>query len=829
MRKYEKYTQDVRQVISYAREEAQNLRHRLVGTEHLLLGLLHLQNPLIEGVFAALHISSVSISQALHFVMGRSSKAILSEPLLSASARLILTQAEEEAERLHAATVGVEHVFLALLTERNEVTMGVLESLGMHPEHAYEQLVALIKEGHEHTLLSTQYHIRYETTPSLNQVSRDLTIAALDDALDPLIGRAAELERTMQILARRSKNNPVLIGPSGVGKTAIAEGLALRIIQGRVPDHLLHCRVVSLDVGMLSLGTRFRGDFEERLKRVLQEVLDSSGLLIFIDELHTLVQTGVAEGSIDAANLFKPLLARGEFQCIGATTLDEYRKTIEADPALERRFQPVMVAESSQQETLDILRGLRKRYEAFHRVEICDEALEAAVRMSVRYIQHRYLPDKALDLVDEAASYVCMRRFIVPRKIQQLREELIEVQREKEPAITSRQFSLAARLLKRERQVRQTLWQEEQAWRLHCQQQRCIVQVQDVASVVASRTQIPVTHITNEESFRLLHLEEELHQRVIGQDEAVRSLANAVRRARTDIRDTCRPIGSFLFVGPTGVGKTELARALAASLFADEDALFTLDMSEFMESHSAARLVGAPPGYVGYDRAGQLTEIVRRRPYCVLLFDEIEKAHPRVFDLLLQILADGCLTDAQGQKVNFKHTIIILTSNIGSTILFSSTCGFLAPANEQEKLVHMHEQLAPQLRSVFRPELLNRFEEIIAFHPLQPAHLHRIVDLLLEKLRQRLLSQSVELHVTDAVRKLLVTHGYHPEYGARPLRRALQRLLEDVLAEALLRGEYHPGDHVLADVLHDQIVLTVQHESMSLVSGRASEQDHAAA
>ncbi len=835
MGKNDKHTPDVRWVISCAREETQRLRHRLVGAEHLLLGVLKFHHPLIEGLFASLHVSTASLLGALDFVMRRGNKAILSEPILSGAARAILGRAEDEAEQLGSPVVGLEHLVLALLGEQNGITTGIFESFGLDCQHARRQLLVLMDGSSARVILATEYHGRYESTPVLNQVSHDLTVAALEDRLDPLIGREGELERTMQILARRSRNNPVLIGPAGVGKTAIAEGLAQRIVQGRVPDNLLHARVVALEVGMLSCGTRFRGDFEERLKRILHEVAITPGIIIVIDELHTLVQTGVAEGSLDAANLFKPMLARGEFQCIGATTLDQYRKTVEADPALERRFQPVLVAEATVEDTTNILRGLRPRYEAFHHVVISDEALQTAVKLSTHYIPQRYQPDKALDLLDEAASRVNVQRAAVPESMRQLREELHRAQREKEYAIVCRDFPRAASIFKYERQVRQELWEAEQVWLAECSQQRPVVGTEDIAQIVAMWTGIPVIQMTDDEILRLLHLEDELHKRVIGQNEAVCAVTSAIRRSRTSVRDPRRPIGSFIFVGPTGVGKTELARTLTTSLFGAEDAMLKLDMSEFMESHNSARLIGSPPGYVGYQQAGQLTEFVRRHPYSVVLFDEIEKAHPKVFDLLLQILEDGCLTDAQGQVAHFQHTILILTSNIGTLHDVAGSMAFTCrqdiPLQEQQLLEHARrsDRTLQALREVFRPELLNRVDDIVIFHPLESEQLRAIIDIFIEQTRKKLEIRNIELKVTDSARMLLLKRGYHKEYGARPLRHIIQCLLEDHIAEAMLKGIIAQGMTVIANAEDETLTITVEDSSGDCVSTNSNGNAHIAA
>jgi len=828
MGKFDKYSADVRLAISYAREETQRVRHRLIGPEHLLMGILKLHNPLIEGLFASLHVSTTSISQALDFVMGRGNKALVSEPTLSVGARAILARAEEKAASRDDHIVGIEHMFVALFEEQNGIAVGVLESFGVNLDVARAQLSLLMRNGYEHLILATQFHSRYQTTPTLNLVSRDLTIAALEDTIDPLIGREAELERMMQILSRRSKNNPVLIGPAGVGKTAIAEGLALSIIQGKVPDNLQHCRIVALDVGLLSVGTRFRGDFEERLKRIMREMTTNADLIVFIDELHTLIQVGVADGSIDASNLFKPMLARSEFQCIGATTLDEYRKTIEMDPALERRFQPVLVSEATEQDTLKVLHGLRSRYEAFHQVKICDEALQAAVKMSSRYIHKRFLPDKALDLIDEAASHVRVQRSVVPDSIRAHRDEIAAVQHEKDEAIAHCNFPRAAFLLKSEHQLRQRLWQAEHGWLLRQEQQYPTVGVEDIAKIVSMWTGIPVVRVTEEESLRLMNLEQELHRRVIGQDEAVRSLAKAVRRSRVQMRNARQPIGSFIFVGPTGVGKTELACVLTMALFGDEGAMFKLDMSEFMESHTVSRLIGSPPGYVGYDQAGQLTEAVRRRPYSVVLFDEADKAHPRIFDLLLQILEDGRLTDARGEAIDFRHTIIILTSNIGMVHNGPGSMIFAPLSGERD--VMSHEQIRDQaisgLQAVFRAELLDRIDDVLVFHALERTHLRQIIDLMITQTQQRLAAQSIDLQVTDEARILLATRGYDAQYGARPLRRTVQHLLEDRLAEAILRGSCSKGDSVIVDIIDDQLCIQVQ---VCAVSAPSTGQGHVAA
>jgi ATP-dependent Clp protease ATP-binding subunit ClpC len=806
-----KYSQEARQALANARAEAQRLRHRVVGTEHLLLGILKLNDPMIEKLFASVHVSTSRVMQAIEFVVGRGNKALIGEPTLSTAARVVLTVAEREATDAQVELVGVEHLLLGLFSERDGVTVGVLESFGIYLNPTRQSFQRLLMAGSEQVSKSDQYQTKYDATPTLNLVSRDLTKVAIEGQLDPMIGREVQLERMMQILSRRSKNNPVLIGHAGVGKTALAEGLALRIVEGQVPENLLDCRVVVLDVGLLTVGTKFRGDFEERLKRITQEIIAAKGIILVIDELHALVGSGVAEGSIDAANLFKPMLARGEFQCIGATTLDEYRKTIEVDPALERRFQPVSIPETTAQETLAILRGLRSCYADFHHVTITDEALVAAVQLSSRYISQRFQPDKAIDLIDEAAARVCVQRSMAPQAVHRLREEMVVVQRVKEYAIMHHDFPAASKERSREMHLRQQLGEVEQQWTDSHDQQRPVVGEQEIAQIIAMWTGIPVMQIAAAEAERLLKLEDELHQRVIGQHAAVQAVARAVRRSRTNLRDSRRPIGSFIFIGPTGVGKTELARALATTLFGNENALIKLDMSEFMESHNASRLIGAPPGYIGYDQAGQLTEAVHRRPYSVVLFDEIEKAHPKVFDLLLQVLDEGCLTDSHGMTVDFKNTIIVITSNVGTARFEQREMTFTSRRQSiQERQLKERERIAaavmPALKDLFKPELLNRIDEIVPFHMLEPEHLCEIVDLMVAQTQQRMQEQGIELQVNDTARGLLVQHGYDPVYGARPLYRTVQRMLEDMLAEAILQGAFVTGDTVMVDVVEDRLV-----------------------
>jgi len=819
------YSSASRRALAQAREDALRLNHKIICTEHLLLGLLEIKDPVVEAVINNLGASPARIRQAVEFIIGRSNRPVTGEPTLSGPARLVLDLAEQEAQEQHASEVGCEHLLIALLREGEGIAAGVLESFGIAMDQVRLQSGQLHRQRQTSAQFAAEHLARYNMTPTLNQVSQDLTAAALAGQLDPVIGREQEIERCIQILTRRTKNNPVLIGNAGVGKTAIAEGLAQRIVNGQVPELLQNKRIVALDVGLLTVGTKYRGDFEVRLKKVVAEIVAANNCIIFVDELHTLVGAGVAEGSVGAANLLKPILARGEFRVIGATTLDDYRKSVESDAALERRFQPVMVPEATAEQTVEILKGLRSRYESYHQVEITDEALMAAVNLSQRYIQDRFLPDKAVDLIDEAASRLCVRRSLVPPEVRELRAAMEQVQEAKDGAIALRDYQTAANLRDHELELRRQLLEKENAWQQMRGERRPKVGPHEIAEVVAMWTGIPAVKVNLEEAERLLHLEAELHRRVIGQDEAVTAVARAVRRSRAELRDRRRPIGSFIFVGPTGVGKTELARALAAALFGSEDAMIKLDMSEFMEGHNVARLIGAPPGYVGYDRAGQLTEAVRRRPYSVLLFDEVEKAHPRIFDLLLQILEDGRLTDAKGRTVDFKNTIVVFTSNVGAPSLMKrGTWGFQTGGRseedeEQAEYERMKAIIMPSLRELFRPEFMNRIDEVIMFHTLTRAQVRQILDIMLAQTQARLSEQLIHLDIADAAKDVLVTRGYDREYGARPLRRTVQTLVEDELAEGLLRGRFHPGDHILLDCDTDQ---QLQVRVLALASGERS-------
>ncbi|HKV85664.1 MAG TPA: ATP-dependent Clp protease ATP-binding subunit [Ktedonobacterales bacterium] len=802
MSRFDRYNSDARRSLAQAREIALRLNHKTICTEHLLYGLLEAGDAQVGAIISGLGVSSARLRQALDFVIGKSARPLLVEPTLSAAARHGLDMAEQAAAEEQADEVGSEHLLLGLMREGEGIAAGVLESFGITLERVQSQIEMGRQHGRVNSIFGAEHQARYNMTPTLNMVSRDLTSAALADQLDPVVGREEEIERSMQVLARRSKNNPVLVGDAGVGKTAIAEGLAQRIVSGQAPDSLRDKRIVSLDVGLLTVGTKYRGDFEERLKKILEEIVTSKNVILFVDELQALVGAGVAEGSIDAGNLLKPMLARGEFQCIGATTMEEYRKSIEKDPALERRFQPVKVRESTVEETIQILRVLRPRYEAFHHVVIGDDAIVAAAQLSKRYISSRFLPDKAIDLIDEASARLNVGRSVVPAEVRTMRDQLNELEEQKDAAISVRSFERASELRDRELGVRAELMRREEDWQRLRGDDALILSEKEIAEVVVMWTGIPAVRVTLEESQRLLDLENELHRRVIGQDEAVRAVATAVRRSRAELRDRRRPIGSFIFVGPTGVGKTELARALAASLFGSEDALIKIDMSEFMESHNAARLVGAPPGYVGYDQAGQLTEAVKRKPFSVVLFDEVEKAHPKVFDMLLQVLEDGRLADAKGHEVDFRNTIVIMTSNVGAELLGKrSSLGFATTPQESadgeaSEYAHMREVIMPRVRELFRPEFLNRVDDIVLFHALTRTQVRTILDIMLAQTSARLSEQLIELDVTDAAKEYLAGAGYDREFGARPLRRVVQTMVEDRLAEGLLRRLVKPGDKV---------------------------------
>jgi len=807
---FERFSEGARRVLSRAQTEAQQLGHNYIDTEHILLGIASEELGIAAKVLSNLGVSTTKIRAAVEFVIGKGERRATKEDVdLAPRAKRAIEFAVDEARRLSSSYIGVEHLLLGLLRENEGVAFSVLESFGITLERAREEVSRVVRQETARARTVGRVATR---TPTLDQLGTDLTALARADKLDPIIGRHKEIERIIQILSRRTKNNPALIGEAGVGKTAIVEGLAQRIVAGEVPEVLQGKRIIALDIGALVAGTKYRGEFEERLKKVIEEEKAAGNCILFIDEMQTIVGAGAAEGAVDASNLLKPSLSRGEIQCIGAATLDDYRKYVEKDPALERRFQPVLVAEPTVEETLEILRGIKHRYEEFHQLDISDEALQTAANLAARYIADRYLPDKAIDLVDEASSRVRIKRGSAPIGLTEARKALESVRREKEAAIAGQQYDYAAELRARELQLAEKVEAMEKEWQIKREQGRPVVTSEDIAEVVSMWTGIPVAKLTVDETSRLLQMEEALHRRIIGQDEAISTVAKAVRRARAGLKDPRRPIGVFMFLGPTGVGKTELVRALAEFMFGSEDALVRLDMSEFMERHTVARLVGAPPGYIGYEEGGQLTEAVRRKSYCAILLDEIEKAHYDVFNILLQIFDDGHLTDAKGRRVDFRNTIIVMTSNVGAELIKRDmSLGFAAHIEGEEKrqmeYEKMKEKVLGEMKKVFRPEFLNRIDATVVFHALSKEHIRRIVDLMLNQVVASLREKNITLEVTDAAKDLIGNKGYDPVFGARPLRRTIQTLVEDQLSEALLRGEFLPGDTVIVDCVDDKILI----------------------
>lgn len=801
-----RFTEKAQKVLMLAQEEARRLSYPYVGTEHLLLGLIREGQGIAARVLRGMGIELEQVRSEVEKVIGKGSTPVGGEIGFTPRSKKVLELSFDEARTLGHNYIGTEHLLLGLIREGEGVAATVLQNMGANLEAVRVEVINLLT-GHTPNGGQPKSGKVQTKTPNLDEFGRDLTLLAKEGKLDPVVGRAKEIERVVQVLSRRTKNNPVLIGEPGVGKTAIAEGLAQRIDQGKVPETLDDKRVVTLDLASVVAGTKFRGEFEERLKKVIDEIRNAGNIIIFIDELHTLIGAGAAEGAIDAANILKPALARGELQCIGATTLDEYRKHIEKDPALERRFQPITVDQPTAEEALDILRGLRDRYEAHHRVKITDEAIEAAVKLSDRYITDRFLPDKAIDLIDEAASRVRLQAYVAPPGMKVKEEELERVRHEKEAAISAQEFEKAAQLRDTEQKLKEELESTKKDWEKQKGLEKRKVTEDDIAHIVSSWTGVPVKKLAEGESERLLNMEGILHQRVIGQDEAVQAVAKAVRRARAGLKDPKRPVGSFVFLGPTGVGKTELARALAEALFGDEDALVRIDMSEYMEKHAVSRLVGAPPGYVGYDEGGQLTEAVRRKPYSVILLDEMEKAHPEVFNVLLQVLEDGRLTDAKGKTVDFRNTVIIMTSNVGAELLKrESRLGF-RPEGQDKGYEDMKSKVTGELRRAFRPEFLNRIDDIIVFHALEEKHIEQIVELMIKEVAKRLAENGINIKVTEEAKTLLAKEGFDQMYGARPLRRAIQRQVEDRLSDELLKGSFHTGDEVLIDAREQEIVV----------------------
>ena len=807
---FERFTDRARRVVVLAQDEARGLKHNYIGTEHLLLGLISEGEGVAAKALETMGIKGEAVRASVIEIIGEGEKPVEGHIPFTPRAKRVFELSLREALQLGHNYIGTEHLLLGLLKEGEGVAAQVLTKQGADLAQVRQTVIQMLSgyqrgddEGRESVGAGVGGSGGPERSNSaiLEQFGRNLTQAARENKLDPVIGRRVEMERVMQVLSRRTKNNPVLIGEPGVGKTAVVEGLAQAIVHGDVPETIKDKQIYSLDMGSLVAGSRYRGDFEERLKKVLKEIRTRGDIILFIDEIHTLVGAGAAEGSIDAAQMLKPMLARGELQTIGATTNDEYRKYIEKDAALERRFQPVKVEEPSVDETVEILKGLRDRYEAHHRVIITDAAIQAAAELADRYISDRFLPDKAIDLVDEAGARLRIRRMTAPPELRELDEKIAEVRRNKEAAIDDQDFEKAASLRDEESKLSEQRKAKEEAWKGGESDEIAEVGDQEIAEVLAMSTGIPVVRLTQTETTKLLKMEDELHKRVIGQDEAVKALAQSIRRTRSGLKDPNRPGGSFIFAGPTGVGKTELAKALAEFLFGDEDALIQLDMSEFSEKHTASRLFGAPPGYVGYDEGGQLTEKVRRKPFSVVLFDEVEKAHPDIFNSLLQILEEGRLTDSQGRKVDFKNTVIIMTTNLGTRDINKGVLtGFQTADNSTHDYGRMKSKVAEELKQHFRPEFLNRVDDTIVFPPLTKPEIARIVDLMIAKLAKRMEAQDMRLQLTDEARELLADVGFDPVLGARPLRRAIQREIEDALSERILFGELQPGQVVTVGV-----------------------------
>jgi ATP-dependent Clp protease ATP-binding subunit ClpC len=807
--RFEKFSERARRVLTLAQEEAQHLNHSYIGTEHILLGLLREDEGVASKVLTSLGANLGKVRSGVEFIIGRGDKPNTGEIGLTPRAKRVIELAIDEARHLGHNYIGTEHLLLGLLHEGGGVAAGVLDSFGITLEQVRNETVKILNQSANKQTRTTRTTSK---TPTLDQLSSDLTAMARAGKLDPVIGRDKEIQRVIQILSRRTKNNPALIGEPGVGKTAIVEGLAHRISSGDVPETLEEKRLVTLDMAAVIAGTKYRGEFEERLKKIIDEIKTAGNCILFVDEFHTIVGAGAAEGAVDAASILKPSLARGQLQIIGATTLDDYRKHVEKDPALERRFQPILVEEPTVEQTLSILKGIRERYETHHKLQISDEALQAAANLAARYIPDRFLPDKAIDLIDEAASRVRIQRGSSSTTLKEAKRLAEVIRKEKETALAEQKYDFAAEKRQQEIQVEEKIKLLEKERLDKQDQEKPIVTEEDIAIVVGMWTGIPVTQLGGDETTRLLHMEEALHKRIISQEEAIDTISKAVRRARAGLKDPRRPIGNFIFLGPTGVGKTELARALAEFMFGSEDALIRLDMSEFMEKHAVSRLVGAPPGYVGYDEGGQLTEAVRRKSYCCILLDEIEKAHPDVFNILLQIFDDGHLTDAKGRRVDFRNSIIIMTSNIGAELIRKgSAMGFISRTDEVKtreiEYDKMKEKLLAEVKKIFRPEFLNRIDGMIVFHALNKEHIRSIVDLQLVQVNEQLAAKGVKLEVTEAAKDLLGEKGYDEAFGARPLRRAIQDMVVDKLSESILRGEFRSGDTAVIDVADGEIIL----------------------
>jgi ATP-dependent Clp protease ATP-binding subunit ClpC len=808
--RFDKFTERARRVLTLAQEEAQRFNHNYIGTEHLLLGLVREGDGVAAKVLSNLGVELNKVRSAVEFIIGRGDRQSTGEIGLTPRAKKVIELAVDEARRLSHSYIGTEHLLLGLVREGEGIAAGVLESLGVNLERVRGETTRILAQTQTSGQQTAAAGQRSARTPTLDQLGVDLTNMARAGQLDPIVGRDNEIERVVQILSRRTKNNPVLIGEPGVGKTAIAEGLAHRIVSGDVPETLQGKRMLTLDIGLLVAGTKYRGEFEERLKKVIEEIKSSGNCVLFIDELHMLVGAGAAEGAVDAANILKPALARGEIQAVGATTLDEYRKHIERDAALERRFQPVQVNEPSIEDTIEILKGVRSAYEDHHKLKISDEALLAATELSSRYVADRFLPDKAIDLIDEASARVRIRRHKTPPSVRTITVALETLRHEKDQAIANQEYEHAAELREREVSLQSELEELESQVATEREAEQAIVTEDDIRDVISQWTGVPLTRIAAEESQRLLEMEADLKEKVIGQGEAVTAVSRAVRRASAGLKDPKRPIGVFMFLGPTGVGKTYLAQMLGEFMFGSKDNVIRIDMSEFMEKHTVSRLVGSPPGYVGYEDGGQLTDLVRRRNYCLILLDEIEKAHPDVFNMLLQIFDDGHLSDAKGRKVDFRNTIIIMTSNVGSDLIRKdSRVGFATNTDEdknsEDRYRRMKDRVEEEMKRVFRPEFINRIDQHVVFHALQPEHIRQIVDLQLDDLRGNLSDKSMFLEVTPALLDYLGKEGFDEVFGARPLRRVIQNQVEDPLSDEMLESRYHEGDTIKIDYVNDAI------------------------
>jgi len=810
---FERFTERARKVIVKAQDEARLLKQNYIGTEHLLLGLIDEEDGIAARTLVEMGLTLDEIRAAVKSVVTEGSSESYEHIPFTPRARKVLELSLREALQLGHNYIGTEHILLGLLREGEGVAARVLNGLGVNLDNTKDVIREVLRKYPFYTSNDNLITIKNQKKPlkTLSQFGRDLTSLAIEGKLDPVVGRKREIERMMQILSRRTKNNPILIGESGVGKTAIVEGLVQKIVSKEIPSNLYNKRIFTLDLGSLVAGSRYRGDFEERLKKVLAEIKEDGDVIIFIDEVHNLVGAGAAEGAIDAASILKPMLARGEIQTIGATTISEYRKYIEKDKALERRFQPIYVDEPSVYETIEILKGLKSKYETFHGISITEDAIEAAAKLSQRYISDRFLPDKAIDLIDEAASRVRIRSVMTPPDLKDIEIRLDKIYREKESAISNQDFEKAAELRDQEKKILKEKNDISESWKRLEGSGKENVDENEIAEVLSSWTGVPVYKLTESETAKLLDMEESLHKRVVGQDEAISIVSKAIRRSRSGVKDPKRPIGSFMFLGPSGVGKTELAKTIAEFLFGKEEALIQIDMSEYMEKHSVSKLVGSPPGYVGYDEGGQLTEMVRRRPYSVILFDEIEKAHPDVFNILLQIFEDGHLTDSQGRRVDFKNTVIIMTSNLGAKeIQKNNPFGFQVNESEDLSYQDIKNKVMGELKETFRPEFLNRIDEVVVFHKLTKEEIYKIIDLMIDRIQNQLENQKIELELTESAKELLLNKGYDPVMGARPMRRAIQNLIEDPISEKIISKEIKPGNKVIISADNGVMIFEIQ-------------------